>query len=186
MNEQLALVGQRIGALREASDLSTQEMADKLGIGQRDYQDFEAGNNDFAYSQLQSIASILGVGVTSLLTGDEPKLQGEDVTRAGEGLIFGRKKEFTYNHLAPNFKKAKSDPFYVVKKYEQDESFGLYSTHPGEEWDYVLKGRLKIDIDGNVYELNPGDSIYYNSSTPHALKAVGGEDCAFLAIIIKE
>lgn len=185
MGEQLEVVAQRIAALRDACDYSQKEMADKLGISENEYQDFEAGKNDFAYSQLQSIASILGVGVTSLLTGDEPKLQREDVTRAGEGLVFERKKEFTYNHLAPDFKKAMADPFLVVKKYEEDESFGLYSTHDGEEFDYVLTGTLKIDVDGNVYELNPGDSIYYNSANPHALKAVGGKDCEFLAIIIK-
>lgn len=186
MSENLELVGQRIAALRDACDFSQQEMADKLGISLLEYENCEKGKIDFAYSQLQSIASILGIGITSLLTGEEPKLQRENVTRAGGGLVFERKKDFTYNHLSSDFKNAKADTFLVVKSYEENEEFDLYSSHEGEEFDYVLTGTLKIDVDGNIYELNPGDSIYYNSANPHALKAVGGKDCEFLAIIIKE
>lgn len=185
MEDELKLVGQRIAGLRDICDVSEAQIAEALGITLNEYRDYEVGKNDFAFSQLQSIANILGVDMTSLLTGDDPKLNSEDVTRNGQGLLFKRNKEFTYDHLAPNFKHAKASPFKVVKQYEADESFKLYSRHEGEEFDYILSGTLKIDVGGNVYELSAGDSIYYNSDTPHSMKAVGGKDCEFLAIIIK-
>lgn len=185
MEDELKLVGQRIASLRDICDVSEQELADKLSLSLDEYKDLEAGKNDFAFSQLQSIATALGVDITSLLTGDDPKLKCETVTRKGEGVLFKRNEEFIYNHLASSFKNAKASPFYVVKKYEPAEKFGIYSRHEGEEFDYVLKGTLKIDLGGNVYELNAGDSVYYNSNTPHSMIAIGNQDCEMLAIIIK-
>lgn len=185
MNDELKMVGARIASLRDICDVTPEELAEKLEISVADYHDMEQGKNDFAFSQLQCIASTLGVDITSLLTGDDPKLKFECLTRKGEGVLFKRNEEFIYRHLAATFKNAKASPFYVVKKYEPEEKFGIYSRHEGEEFDYVIKGTLKIDIGGNVYELNPGDSVYYNSNTPHSMIAVGGNDCELLAIIIK-
>ena len=185
MNEELRLVGERIASLRDICDVSQEELAESLDVSLEEYQDMEQGKNDFAFSQLQGIASKLGVDITSLLTGDDPKLRFECMTRKGEGVLFKRNEEFIYRHLAATFKNAKASPFYVVKKYEPEEKFGIYSRHEGEEFDYVIKGTLKIDLGGNVYELNPGDSVYYNSNTPHSMIAIGGNDCELLAIIIK-
>lgn len=185
MEDELRLVGERIASLRDICDITEQELAERLGITTNEYQDMEHGKNDFAFSQLQTIASVLGVDITSLLTGDDPKLKCETLTRKGQGVLFKRNEEFVYHHLASTFKNAKANPFYVVKKYEPEEKFGIYSRHEGEEFDYVLKGTLKLDLGGNIYELNPGDSIYYNSNTPHSMIAVGNKDCEMLAIIIK-
>ena len=185
MEDELKLVGERIASLRDICDVTEKELADKLSVSISEYQDMEQGKNDFAFSQLQCIASTLGVDITSLLTGDDPKLKFECLTRKGDVVLFKRNEEFIYRHLAATFKNAKASPFYVVKKYEPSESFGIYSRHQGEEFDYVLKGTLKIDLGGNVYELNAGDSIYYNSNTPHSMTAIGKTDCEMLAIIIK-
>lgn len=185
MEDQLKLIGQRIASLRDICDVTKEEIANKLKLSITEYDELEAGKSDFAFSQLQCISSTLGVDITSILTGDDPKLISESLTRKGEGVLFKRNDEFIYRHLAPTFKKAKATPFYVVKKYDANEKFGIYSTHEGEEFDYVLKGTLKIDLGGNIYELNKGDSLYYNSSTPHSMIAVGNTDCEMLAIIIK-
>lgn len=185
MDEELKLVGQRIASLRDICDITPEQLAEKLDISIDEYKEMEAGHKDFAFSQLQGIASALGVDITSLLTGDDPKLKFECLTRKGGGVLFKRNEEFIYRHLAATFKNSKASPFYVVKKYEPEEKFGIYSRHEGEEFDYVLKGTLKIDLGGNVYELNEGDSIYYNSNTPHSMIAIGGQDCEILAMIIK-
>jgi acetyl-CoA synthetase len=59
------------------------------------------------------------------------------------------------------------------------------STHPGQEFDYVLKGHLKVRIGDKVEILNPGDSLYYDSNQPHGMVAVDCEECEFLAIPIQ-
>ena len=58
-------------------------------------------------------------------------------------------------------------------------------SHEGQEFDYVLEGTLKIVLGGNELYLQPGDSIYYDSSLPHVMYAVEG-DCRFIAVVIKE
>ena len=56
-------------------------------------------------------------------------------------------------------------------------------SHEGQEFDYVLEGTLKIVLGGNELYLQPGDSIYYDSSLPHVMYAVEG-DCRFIAVVI--
>ena len=49
---------------------------------------------------------------------------------------------------------------------------------------YVLEGRLLIGLNGKEIELNPGDSLYFDSSLPHGMKALDGKTVRFLAIIL--
>ena len=51
--------------------------------------------------------------------------------------------------------------------------------------DYILTGRLMVNVGGNVDVLDAGDTIYYDSSQPHGMIAVGGEPCTFLAVVLK-
>ncbi|MGN0586602.1 MAG: cupin domain-containing protein, partial [Oscillospiraceae bacterium] len=79
------------------------------------------------------------------------------------------------------------EPFLVIAPYieeEQDKPIAL-SSHEGQEFDYILSGSLKTVIDGKIKVLNAGDSIIYDSSSPHGMIATGGEKCEFLAILIK-
>ena len=76
----------------------------------------------------------------------------------------------------------------VTAPYEeeaQDKPIRL-SVHGGQEWDYILKGKLKFIIGDHTEIVEEGDSLYYNSKQPHGMIAVGGEDCEFLAILIKK
>ncbi|MBR3789429.1 MAG: AMP-binding protein, partial [Clostridia bacterium] len=58
------------------------------------------------------------------------------------------------------------------------------TTHAGQELDIVIEGKLKVQV-GEHYEiLEAGDSIYYDSSTPHGMIAVDGKDCTFYAIVL--
>ncbi|MBR6789157.1 MAG: AMP-binding protein [Clostridia bacterium] len=58
------------------------------------------------------------------------------------------------------------------------------TTHSGQEFDYILKGQLKIQVGEHVEILSEGDSIYYDSSTPHGMIAIGGSDCEFCAVVL--
>ena len=58
------------------------------------------------------------------------------------------------------------------------------NSHPGHEFDYVLEGSLRLKVGDHETVLGPGDSAYYDSIHPHAMQAVGGVTCKFLAIVI--
>jgi quercetin dioxygenase-like cupin family protein len=58
------------------------------------------------------------------------------------------------------------------------------NTHPGQEFDYVLEGRLLVSVGGHEMELGPGDCIYYDSNESHGMKALGGKRARFLAVVL--
>ena len=107
------------------------------------------------------------------------------MVRAGEGMPLERRKGFKYEHLASYFAGRLSEPFMVCAKF--DEAAQLQpiplSSHIGEEFDYVLRGALKVEVAGHTEVLRAGDAIYYDSSEPHGMIAAEGVDCDFLAVV---
>ena len=79
-----------------------------------------------------------------------------------------------------------AEPLYVEVAYNRDAEYAdiELTTHEGQEGDIVIEGQLKVQIGEHSVVLNPGDSIYYDSATPHGMLAVGGQDCLFYAIVL--
>ena len=182
--EQLRLIALRIRDLRDISGLSAQEVASRAGIDEDEYLAYETGERDFSFSHLFNIAEVLGVDISDLLTGESPKLHGYVLTRRGQGLKFNRRQQYEYHHLAYNFRDKKAEPFIVTVEYDPTGAPKTAHDHEGQEFDYVLTGHMKIVLAGNEVYLGPGDSIYYDSSIPHAMYAVE-TDCRFIAVVIK-
>ena len=183
--ELLRLISLRIRDLRDIAGLSPQDVARITGIDQAEYEAYETGARDFSFSHLFNIAEALGVDISDLLTGESPRLQGYVLTRNGQGLQFNRRQQYEYHHLAHNFKDKLSEPFIVTVRRDEPGSAKQAHSHGGQEFDYVLEGTLKIDLAGNELYLRPGDSLYYDSSLPHAMYAMEG-DCRFIAVVVKE
>jgi mannose-6-phosphate isomerase-like protein (cupin superfamily) len=91
---------------------------------------------------------------------------------------------YTYWNLAYKFHRKKGEPFLVEANSDTESRPLSLNTHPGQEFDYVLEGRLLISVGGHETELGPGDSIYYDSNEPHGMKAVGGGRARFLALVL--
>ena len=183
--EQLGLIALRIRDLRDIAGWTAQQMAEKTGISLEEYQAYETGTRDFSFSHLFNIAEALGVDISDLLTGESPKLHGYVLTRDGQGLKFNRREQYEYHHLAYNFRDKLAEPFIVTVAKDQPDAEKQAHSHEGQEFDYVLKGTLKIVLGGNELYLKPGDSVYYDSSLPHAMYALD-EDCRFIAVVVKE
>ena len=185
MENQLKVIAERVKEARALAGKSTAEMADIIGISERQYKEYETGTTDFSFTFLYKCAKIFGLDVYDLLSGENPKLSTYQVVRNGEGFPLARRKGFSYNHLAVNFKDKQTEPFLVTAPYvEGAEDAGIrLSSHRGVEFDYVLKGSLRVQIGTHFEILNAGDSVYYNSETPHGMVAIGGAPCEFLAIL---
>ena len=183
--EQLGLIALRIRDLRDIAGWTAQQMAEKTGISLEAYQAYETGTRDFSFSHLFNIAEALGVDISDLLTGESPKLHGYVLTRDGQGLKFNRREQYEYHHLAYNFRDKLAEPFIVTVAKDQPDAEKQAHSHEGQEFDYVLKGTLKIVLGGNELYLKPGDSVYYDSSLPHVMYALD-EDCRFIAVVVKE
>lgn len=187
MNEQIANIAERIKGLRELLDIGAEEMAKVTGTTIEQYLEYEAGKHDFSFTFLYNTAKRFSIDITELLTGELPKLSHFSLIRAGEGLPIERRKGFLYQHMAYLFKEKAAEPFQVVAKYDAaaDQAPIELSRHEGQEFDYVLSGQLKVRIENHEMILNPGDALYYDSGQGHGMVATNGQDCEFLAIVIK-
>ena len=187
MENQITQIAQRIKGLRQILDITAETMAEITGTKTKDYIALEEGKRDFSFTFLYKCAKHFGVDIAEILTGDVPKLKLYSVVKKGEGLPIKRREGFEYQHVAYLFKDKISEPFLVKAKYNKasENSEIPLSTHEGEEFDYVLKGTLKVKIENHVEILNEGDAIYYNSGNGHGMVAVDG-DCEFLAVVMEK
>ena len=179
-------MAQRIRTLREIVGLSKEEMAKKTGVDISEYIACEAGEKDLNFAFLYRCALALNVDVTDIIEGTSPRLAGYTVTRNGLGQEIQKAHGMTYYNLAASFKNRIAEPLYVVSQYDekaQNADIELTS-HEGQECDVVLKGALKVQIGDHIEILREGDSVYYDSSTPHGMIAVEGEDAVFYAFVL--
>lgn len=184
---QVKQIAERIRGLRLDLDISAEKMAEVCDTTVEDYLAHENGQTDFSFTFLYKCARFLGVDITELITGDRPTLGFYTVVKKNEGLPIERRKGFKYQHLAYLMKDKISEPFLVTAKYEgevDDDKIAL-STHKGQEFDYILKGRLKVRLENHIEILEEGDCVYYNSEHGHGMVAID-EDCIFLAVVIPE
>jgi len=184
MQEKIKEIADRIKELREISDISVDEMADRLDMDTGSYQIYEAGETDIPASILYRISSGLKVDMSVLLTGEDPRMHVFTVTRKDKGVSVERRKEYKYQSLASNFVHKKAEPFVVKVEPKPEGTEMSMNSHPGQEFNFVLEGTLKVFIHNNEIVLEEGDSIFFDSNYPHSMAAVGGKSAKFLAIIM--
>jgi transcriptional regulator with XRE-family HTH domain len=184
MEEQIKQVAARIKDLREILNFSQAETADYCGLTVTDYSEIESGKVDIPVGIMHLLAKKFKVDVTSFLSGSEPRMHSYTLTRKGTGVAVERRKTYSYQALATNFINRKADPFIVTVEPKADNTEMEFNSHPGQEFNLILKGSLKLNLNNKEMLLNEGDSIYFDASLPHGMKAANNEPCEFLAIIL--
>lgn len=183
MSEVNREIGSRIKEIREISDMSHKELADIISIEVDQLVEYESGNTEIPVSVLHSISSKLEISMTELLTGESAKLSIYSLMRNDKGIGVERRKAYDYKALAYNFANRRMDPFLITIPVTGEEPFNQNS-HTGQEFHYCLEGSFQIKIDKHIVTINEGDSIYFDSSYPHGMKALGDKPVKELVIII--
>ena len=183
MDEQIKQIADRLRAMREVLAISPDAAATTCGITKDQYMNFESGQVDIPVSILHRMAQKHNFDITSLLTGEEPLMRSYTLTRKDKGLSVDRHKAYKYQALAGNFQNRKADPFVVGVDPRQDATVS-FNSHPGQEFNYLIEGKLKIFIGNREMILEPGDSIYFDSGIPHGMLAMENRPAKFLAIIL--
>ena len=184
--EKLREVAGRIREMRDVCGFSTEEMAAKTEVSVEEYEKYESGELDFPFTFIHKCALAFGIGITDLMEGQSAHLSSYTVTRSGQGQRTAKEDGIEIRNLAPLFRKKIAEPYWVRYEYSEElQNRPIHLTkHAGQEFDLVMSGRMKVQIGDNVEYLEEGDSIYYNSSTPHGMIAVGGQDCLFVAVVL--
>ena len=179
-------IADRIRELRTILGISMDEMARKLDMSVDDYEAYEQGEEELNFGFLYTCARVLNVDVTELIEGVSPRLSSYLLTRSGEGRRVEQAHGMTYYNLAYKFKNRIADPLYVESVFSEAAQLKPIevTTHDGQECDIVIRGYLKVQVGSHIEILGPGDSIYFDSSTPHGMIATNGADCEFYAIVL--
>jgi mannose-6-phosphate isomerase-like protein (cupin superfamily) len=133
---------------------------------------------------LYEVAGFFKTDLTDILTGEAPRLHKYCIVRKGKGVEVERRSPYKYQSLAFNFIHKKAEPFHVTVEPSSANIDIPLNSHLGQEFNYVLEGTLMLSIGGQELVLNEGDSIFFDSSVEHGMKAVGDAAAHFLAIIM--
>jgi len=183
-------VGEKIKELREDQALSLDEMAAKTGISAAVLSQIENHMVSPPLGTLIKIARALGADtghffrsedkgahMFSLVRHDERKQVSRVASK--EGVDYG----YEYESLGYDLKDRGMEPFFITLKPSPFEDKGL-SSHAGEEFIYVIEGQMEVVLGEHKDVLEPGDSIYYKSATPHRVGAHGDKETKIIAVLI--
>jgi mannose-6-phosphate isomerase-like protein (cupin superfamily) len=184
MNEQIKQIAERIKEIRVISGIAAETLASTLGVPADIYLKYESGTTDIPVGIIFKIAELFNVELSVLLGGDNPRLHIYGVVRNGKGLKLERRKQYKYESLAHNFIHKKAEPFMVTIDPDSENKLLEFNSHPGQEFNYIVKGTMMTVIDGHEVTLNEGDSIYFDSGYKHAMKALNNEQVKFIAIVL--
>ena len=170
MTEQLKEIAIRLKTLRQIMDVSEEELAEVCGVNLEEYRAYERGEKD----------------VVDLMSGDSPKLSNMCVVRKGKGFKINRREAYDYQHIAYTFRNKKVEPFVVTVEPKPEEEIPVLHEHEGQELNFVIEGSMEFYLGSSTTVLNAGDSVYFNSGIPHAMRALNGERVQFLAVVMGE
>jgi transcriptional regulator with XRE-family HTH domain len=169
-------IGQRIKRIREAKGISLEELSNLTGFDVDLLASIETCEVQPQLGTAIKLSKALDSAFGRLVSGIGEKLYA--ITRKNEQKIIhrstsqkGKKQAYTYKSLAQDVKGRHMESLIVQLEEAPD---GERSIHDGEEFIYVLEGSVSLDIGDDHFDLAPGDSAYYLSTTPHLIAAASG------------
>ena len=180
----VAEIGARIRAIREKKGLSLDELSNLTGFAVDLLADIEQNQVQPQLGTIIKLSKALDSAFGRLVSGVGDRLYS--VTRKDEQKIVsrstsekGQKQVYVYRSLAPEVKGRHMEALIVQLEENPDQEMSI---HDGEEFIYVLQGVVQLKIGDDRFDLEPGDSVYYLSTTPHLIAAKSGQ-ATILAVL---
>lgn len=177
-------IGRTVRQFREKNGLTIQELSNASGISNGMLSKIEHGTTSPSLSTIQSLSRALNVPVTSLFR-DFEETRDATFVKAGKGLKIerrGTRAGHQYELLghAPHGTLV-VEP-YLITLTEQSDVFPIFQ-HPGLEFIYMLEGILVYRHGSELYVLEPGDSLFFDSDVPHGPEELRALPIRFLSNI---
>ena len=177
-------IGQRIRKIREEKGLSLEELSKLTGFDVQFLSNLEKNEAQPQLGTVIKLSKALDSAFGRLVSGVGDKLYS--ITRKNERRTIsrstsheGQKQVYIYKSLAPDVKGRHMEA--LIVQLEEDPEKEI-SVHAGEEFIFVLDGVVEMGIGEDRFELEPGDSVYYLSTTPHHIAAKSGK-ATILAVL---
>ncbi len=182
-------VGQRVRELREQKGLSLQDLAQRTGLETSVLAEIEGDAASPPLGVLIKLGKALEMKLGTLIAAGEDRpytvvrvheRQGMSRYASQKGSAYG----YSYQALAPQKRNRSMEPFLVT--LNKADELVEPSSHDGEEFIFVLDGVMEALVGPARELLEPGDSIYYDSSEPHLLRPAGEGPVRILAVIYSQ
>ena len=182
-------VGERVKRVREQRGLSLLDISQRTGIDDATLGDIEEGRMAPPLGTVIKLAKALEMKMGYFISGEEDRVY--TIVRRGDRKVVsrfdaqkGKHYGYEYESLAPHKKDRHMEPFLVSLYPAATEE--ERSTHDGQEFIFVLTGKMEVRLGEEIHILDPGDSIYYDSTVPHLVKCHGAETTKILAVMYAE
>lgn len=185
----LVNVGERVKAVREKRGLSLQDISQRTNLDVPMLTQIEDGVLAPPLGTVIKLAKALEMKMGYFISG-EPDRPYTIVRRDDRKVISrydskkGKHYGYEYESLAPHKKDRHMEPFLVT--LEPAETEEERSTHDGQEFIFVLQGKMEVRLGEQIHILDPGDAIYYDSTVPHLVKCHGKKTTKILAVLYAE
>jgi transcriptional regulator with XRE-family HTH domain len=180
-------IGERIRGLRKAKGLSIAEVAEQSGISESTINGIERHMISPPLGNIVNLAKVFGISVGDFFgeSGDSPYC----IVRSGDRKTVSRFNStdsksggYSYQSLGYKKKNRHMEPFLVTINPTESQQTEP-NQHIGEEILFILEGKVEIKLLDQKEILNPGDSIYYDSTMPHVVSCHGKEPATMLAVV---
>jgi len=179
------IIVENIRKLRQSKGVSVEQLGKLARLTKGYVSKIENSQKAPPFSTLAKIADALCTDLTVLIA------EGPEAAEARDGLCLVRKNErkgvisrgtlYGYHYEALAHKKAgkNMEPLIIEPAFREKKDF----SHEGEEFMYVLEGKLEFFYGQERYILEEGDSIYYDSIIPHGGKSIGEHRAKVLTVL---
>lgn len=179
-------LGRRLSLLRRQNGWTLEKVSQMTGVGISTLSKVENQQNGASFDTLLKLSQGLGINFQELLNpeGDGTITGRRAVTRAGEGIRFST-SQYDYKVHATDLTQKRMIPLIMTVRARSVAEFERFSSHVGEELVYVMRG--KVEMHTRMYaplRLDKGDSVYFDSATPHAFISVGRGDALMLSLCL--
>jgi len=169
-------VGKKIKQARTGKKFSFDRVANETGFSTEYLKEVEAGKAIPPVGALLQIARALEIDSGSLLKEPESKLESRIKAHTK------RTDNYAYTTLTPGAENKHLKAFRVLVEAHQDHK-GVDYHHEGEEFVYVLSGKIEVAVGEHVNTLEQGESLHFNSGIRHKLKSVSDETAELIVVI---
>jgi len=180
-------IGKKIRDLRKKAGFVLQDLSNRTGLSKSLLSQIEKEVVSPPIATLLKISKALGVNISFFFQNDDSEkrviLVRSNESKVIDSRYFGR-EESGYYYEALAYKKSKKymEPFLVEFKRKRVDQLSYFS-HDGEEFIYLLEGTLEFRTETEQYVLYPGDSLYFESSIPHAYRALERKNAKALTVV---
>ena len=172
------MVGSRLRVMRRERGWRLEDLAERTGLSKAYLSRLESGERQPSLTALFGVARAYGVSFSALFE-PEPKEASSVVVRAEDGPV-QRGNGLLYSKLSHGDMTFNLRPLRILVPAERAGET-LYQ-HEGEQWLYVLSGRLCLELLDEEIVLGPGDAAHFDADSPHKLKALDGQDAEVILV----